>query len=83
MDAEARTGRSCPLLLRIVKSPCILALMACSFANDWGLYMLLTEGPNFISNVLRKDVATVGFLNLYLNNIINLWEMLCFFRSAF
>ncbi len=50
----------CSLLLRILSESSVLALSLCSFANDWGLYILLTEGPNFINNVLHKDVATVG-----------------------
>ncbi len=37
-----------------------MANMLCFFANDWGIYTLLTEGPNFLSNTLHKDVATVS-----------------------
>ena len=33
----------------LLASPAVLVNMACFFANDWGIYTLLTEGPNFLS----------------------------------
>ena len=51
--------RSFPLKAIVTSVP-VLANAFCSFANDWGLYILLTEGPNFISKVLEKDIATVS-----------------------
>ena len=52
--------RGCSRLFSIIFAPPVLAITLCAFANDFGLYILLTEGPNFMNNVLHKDVATVS-----------------------
>ena len=51
------------VLSALLASPAVLVNMACFFANDWGIYTLLTEGPNFLSTVMREDIAAVGFLS--------------------
>ena len=45
---------------RFMTSPGVLCVLACSIANDFGLYMLLTEGPKFMKNVLKRDIKTVS-----------------------
>eukprot|EP00095_Tigriopus_kingsejongensis_P004809 maker-scaffold182_size278544-snap-gene-1.27 protein:Tk04809 transcript:maker-scaffold182_size278544-snap-gene-1.27-mRNA-1 annotation:"inorganic phosphate cotransporter" len=50
-------------ICQIICSLPVISIALCGFANDWGLYLLLTEGPNFISSVLGKDIATIGFLS--------------------
>ena len=47
------------MFLALVTSAPVIVNMACFFANDWGIYTLLTEGPNFLSTVMGKDIATV------------------------
>ena len=48
-----------PLLLDALTSPPMLAIMACDFANSWGLYTLLTEGPTFLKDILQFDISEV------------------------
>ena len=52
-----------PPYFEILKSPAVWTFILCDFANGWGLYTILTEGPNFISNVLHQDIANNGLLN--------------------
>ena len=54
-----RSRRSMPLRQIATNVP-VIAMMFMSFANDWGLNTLLTEGPNFMNEVLKKDIATVS-----------------------
>ena len=44
----------------MLKSPAMLALMFCDFANSWGLYVLVTLGPTFFWEVLNFDIAAVS-----------------------
>ena len=53
-----RSRRSMPLAQIVTNVP-VISMMLMSFANDWGLNTLLTEGPNFMSKVLKKDITTV------------------------
>ena len=74
---EAAKQKRLPLL-KMLTSPPVLALITISLANDWGLYMLLTEGPDFLSNVMGKDIATVSLLTSpVIPNINN-----CYYRLA-
>ena len=41
--------------------PAMLALMMCEFANSWGLYVLVTEGPTFFWEVLGFDIYKVTY----------------------
>lgn len=62
--SEALTLRSVwAVLWAFVTSLPVVVNMACFFANDWGIYTLLTEGPNFLSTVMKEDIAAVGFLS--------------------
>ena len=38
----------------------MLALMMCDFANSWGLFMLVTEGPTFFWEVLGYNIYEVS-----------------------
>lgn len=38
------------------------ALIILHFGNLWGLFFLLTAGPNFMSTVLGFDLGHTGFL---------------------
>lgn len=60
--SEVETRQKLPLCQILTNVP-VIAIALCSFSNDWGLYLLLTEGPNFMSSVLGKDIATIGFLS--------------------
>lgn len=51
-----------PILQMLTNIP-VLSVIVCSLSNDYGFYILLTEGPSFMDNILKKDIATVGFLN--------------------
>ena len=44
----------------MLMSPPTVLLMLCEFANSWGLYTLLTEGPAFFKEVLNFDIAEVN-----------------------
>ena len=58
--SEALSLRSVwAVLVALVTSPPVVVNMACFFANDWGIYTLLTEGPNFLSTVMKEDIAAV------------------------
>lgn len=57
--SEVETRQKLPLCQILTNVP-VIAIALCSFSNDWGLYLLLTEGPNFMSSVLGKDIATVN-----------------------
>lgn len=46
----------------MLKTPATLALMLCDFANSWGLYVLVTEGPIFFSEALCFDIQKVTSL---------------------
>lgn len=49
------------LLKDMLLRPPMLALMLCDFANSWGLYTLVTEGPIFFWEVLGFDIGEVGW----------------------
>ncbi|CAH1984886.1 unnamed protein product [Acanthoscelides obtectus] len=46
----------------ILKSTPFWALVILHFGNMWGLFFLLTAGPNFITNVLAFDLGHTGIL---------------------
>jgi len=52
-----------PLLFDMLRCPPMLALMMCDFANAWGLFVLVTEGPIFFWEVLGFNIKEVGFLS--------------------
>ena len=55
---KARSGS--PPYLQILKSTAVWATMWCEFANAWGIFMIITEGPNFMSEVLERDITSVS-----------------------
>ena len=62
-------GRS-PPYLKILTNSVVWVIMICDFANSISSYMVIIEGPNFISNVLKKDIGSVSrqeFLNFHFN----------------
>ena len=59
-------GKKVPPYLKILLTPNVWVLMLTDFCISFGLYMILTEGPNFISNILDKDIFEVLFLQLQL-----------------
>ena len=52
-------GKKRPPYLQILLTPNVWVLMLTDFCISFGLYMILTEGPNFISNILDKDIFEV------------------------
>ena len=48
----------------MLQSPAMIALMLCDFANSWGLYVLVTEGPIFFSEALCFDIQKVTDTNI-------------------
>ena len=59
-SAESLSPRSVwAVLSAFLTSAAVAVNLACFFANDWGIYTLLTEGPNFLSTVMREDIAAV------------------------
>ena len=52
-------GQKRPPYLKILLTPTIWVLSVCDFASAFGLYMIIIEGPNFIDNVLHKDILEV------------------------
>ena len=49
------------LWMDAISTPAMLAIMGCEFANSWGLYTLLTEGPTFLKDILNFDITEVIF----------------------
>ena len=39
--------------------------MACDFANGWGLFVLLNDGPTFVDKVLNQDISSVCMMINY------------------
>ena len=66
-------GKKRPPYLKILMTPNVWVLMLTDFCISFGLYMILTEGPNFISNILDKDIFEVITLRnwVYLGLFIN------------
>ena len=48
-----------PLVWDIVRTPAVWVVMCGDFANNWGLYTLLTEGPTYMDKVLNFDISSV------------------------
>jgi len=54
-----------PLTWDIIKTPAVWVCMCCDFCNGFGLYVLITEGPDFIANILPigKNISNNGWLS--------------------
>ena len=48
-----------PPYLEILKCPAVWTVMLCDFANGWGLYTLLNDGPTFMNKILHQDITKV------------------------
>ena len=48
-----------PPYLKILLNRTVWTLAFCDFASTFGLYMVVIEGPSFISNVLNKNILEV------------------------
>ena len=55
-------GAKRPPYLKIMLTPSVWVLALCDFANAFGAYMIIIEGPNFIKNILNKDIVQVCVL---------------------
>ena len=55
-------SQKAPPYLKILANPAVWTCMLCDLANGWGLFTILTEGPNFISNVLHQDIEDVSIV---------------------
>ena len=45
--------------------------MFTDFCISFGIYMILIEGPNFIDNILHKDILQVGDPSILLHSSYN------------
>ena len=54
---QAQSG--IPPYFLILKCPAVWTIMACDFANGWGLYTLLNDGPTFMNKILHQDITKV------------------------
>ena len=52
-------GKKRPPYLKILLNRTVWTLAFCDFASTFGLYMVVIEGPSFISNVLNKNILEV------------------------
>ena len=60
---ESQSG--IPPYLEILKCPAVWTIIACDFANGWGLYVLLNDGPTFVDKVLKQDISSVSMIHIY------------------
>ena len=61
--------KAIPPYWQILKSPAVWTCILCDFANGWGLTCILVDGPNFMANVLNKDIADVSHFSLSINSL--------------
>ena len=60
---QAQSG--IPPYFLILKCPAVWTIMACDFANGWGLFVLLNDGPTFVDKVLNQDISSVCMMINY------------------
>ena len=53
-------GARTPPYLKILINPVVWVIMFSDFANSIASYMVIIEGPNFIANILNKDIKSVS-----------------------
>lgn len=63
-DGEASKTESAPPLLKLLKSPAILAIIVAHFCNNWSLFLLLTWLPTFINKGLGVDYTSIGYFTM-------------------
>jgi len=56
-------GARTPPYLKIITNPVVWVVMFSDFANSIASYMVIIEGPNFIANILHKDIKSNGSLS--------------------
>lgn len=52
-------GGKAPPYFKILLNPVVWVIMICDFSNGIACYMVMIEGPNFIANILNKDITVV------------------------
>ena len=57
--AKSDKAKGVPPYLSILSTLPVWVMIMCDFANGWGVFMLLTEGPNFFDKVLHQDIKSV------------------------
>ncbi len=74
-------------LWSIVRCRSIWALILTSMSSDYGFYLLLTEGPNFLRNVLKKDITEARFPYMFCdyfgNDILECANFASILRTGF
>ena len=65
---QAQSG--IPPYFLILKCPAVWTIMACDFANGWGLFVLLNDGPTFVDKVLNQDISSVCMIFIFRLKII-------------
>ncbi|MGB0449621.1 MAG: ACS family MFS transporter [Porticoccaceae bacterium] len=63
-DGEPSKTESAPPILKLLKSPAILAIIVAHFCNNWSLFLLLTWLPTFINKGLGVDYASIGYFTM-------------------
>ena len=63
-------GKRRPPYLKILLNRTVWTLAFCDFASTFGLYMVVIEGPSFISNVLNKNILEVDIKCLFSYNMV-------------
>ena len=63
-------GKRRPPYLEILLNRTVWTLAFCDFASTFGLYMVVIEGPSFISNVLNKNILEVDTKCLFSHVIV-------------
>ena len=69
LEVKRLGKKAIPPYWQILKSPAVWTYILCDFANGWGLTCILVDGPNFIANVLNKDIADVSYFLLRINSL--------------
>ena len=52
-------GKETPPYKKIILTPSIWAMAFCDLAMGIGTYLIIIEGPNFVANILNKDIKSV------------------------
>lgn len=60
---KIKKSKGLPPFKRICTSFPFLAMIILHFGNLWGLYFIMTVGPQFVSSVLGFELATIGIIS--------------------
>ena len=72
-----------PPYWQILLCPAVWTVMACDFANGWGLFVLLNDGPTFVDKVLNQDITTVKLILSRLRSSHSICIIIAFSRMHF